>query len=219
MRLTSPAKIPALTASLPLITLVVLSGGCASTEIMSFKDPDFVDARYRRLLVLAEDVALDLRNEIETQVVDALGQTGTAGIVGMSVILPTRTYDGPEGEAEIARRLGNAGVDGVLRIVLAEETYEQQYVPPTYGYWSPRWGDPYVGGFYQTYPLLRFETRLEDRKTGKNAWIASSVTTGNAADDKPAVLAASLARALVKRLADEGLILPANSQREIRKAD
>ena len=60
------------------------------------------------------------------------------------------------------------------------------------------------GGYYVSYPILRFQVRLHDEATGKVAWTASAITRGHQSTD-PHDFSESLASTLVDRLIVDGV--------------
>jgi hypothetical protein len=204
---------PITIASTLLAMAGVLLPGCARavTRVTAFKDPEFAERVYQRLLVTAEDVSLDVRNAVEIAVAEELNHAGTEALVGASVLLPTRKYS----EEQKAGLLRERAVEGELAIRLTHEAVIEQFVPPsttihghvyrtgrtlTYSSYAHDYG-----GYYISRPKLQFEARLIDVATGRTAWIASAVTLGTSSS-RLRDLARSLAEKLVRTLADDGLV-------------
>jgi len=61
------------------------------------------------------------------------------------------------------------------------------------------------GGYYISKPRVRYEMRLFDVLTGNTAWVATSVTRGNAFA-RFDTLIGSLAETTVEKLKEDGLI-------------
>lgn len=206
-----------------LLLLAVLCGGCASTKMHSFVDPDFQGHRYERLLVAVQLEHLDQRDDAEREFVKRLGKHGVICLRALDVLPPTRKYD----EEQFQKALSDTGVDGIL-IVRETDYYEDEYyVPPSsstyttgnlssntyyHGNRSSTIGTAHStshtttsGGYTYTKPRVRHEGQLWDVQTGRMAWIAGAFTRGNARA-RFRHLTSSVAEEMAETLCEEGLI-------------
>jgi hypothetical protein len=185
--------------------------GCADTNVTSFRDPDFKDTVYKKLLIVVPFSDLDLKKTAEESLKNAFQAKGIEVLIGIQTIPPTRdiSYE------ELSKILNINVVDGVLVLAVSDYWKDQAYVPET----STSRGSAYIignsiqynsttnksGGYYISKARIKFECRLFDVKTGKVAWMATSMTRGNAFANF-AVLADSLAEKIVQYLINEKVV-------------
>lgn len=186
------------TASAWLALMVMMCGGCASTKLHGFVDPDFRDHRYSRLLVAVQLDHLDQRDDAENEFVKRLRERRVECLRALDVLPPTREYD----DQQFREALAGAQVEAVL-IVRETEYYEDEYyVPPSsstyttgnlsantyyHGNTASTLGTvrstshtTTSGGYSYRKPRVRHEAQLWDVETGRMAWVGSTFTRGNA---------------------------------------
>ncbi|MBN3033199.1 MAG: hypothetical protein JW873_03810 [Candidatus Saganbacteria bacterium] len=185
--------------------------GCADTNVTSFRDPDFKDTVYKKLLIVVPFSDLDLKKTAEESLQKAFQAKEIEVLIGFQTIPPTRDFS----YEELSKILKTNGIDGVLILAVSDYWKDQAYVPET----STSRGSAYIignsiqynsttnksGGYYISKPRIKFECRLFDVKTGKVAWMATSMTRGNAFANFT-VLADSLAEKIVQYLIDEKVV-------------
>jgi len=107
-------------------------------------------------------------------------------------------------------------IDAVLLVVLKGSSTEQVYVPQ---FSSSSYGQAtltgnvinysaytqHYGGFFITKPRVQYEMRLYDAATGNTAWVATSLTRGNAYAHFDTLID-SLAGTAAKKLKTDGLL-------------
>jgi hypothetical protein len=160
--------------------------GCASTSMTSFRDPSFATKAFHRILIVSPFADLESRTKSESRFVECFSRYAVEGISSIRVFMPTRTYT----NEELSKLLSENGIDGVLLVTLADAYTAQTYVPTsssTYGQATlsgntinySAYTQQY-GGYYISKPRVRYDLRLYDVSTGNTAWVASSLTRGNA---------------------------------------
>ncbi|MFN0157684.1 MAG: hypothetical protein ACKVRP_06375 [Bacteroidota bacterium] len=166
-------------------------GGCASTRMTSFTDPDYRQTTFKRILVLANTSDLERRLHFESTMVEVLLDAGVVAIEGFKLFPPTRNLT-PERKVEL---LIQDSIDSYLSISVGESGMEQVYIPPT-GSTTTTKGKASVtgnkleyrgkstttieGGYNFSKPWAAFDVELVDVSTGNTAWVASAFTGGNA---------------------------------------
>jgi hypothetical protein len=190
-----------------VVTALVSLSACATTKVTSVRDPEAA-AAYDNILIFAPLRDLDLRSRLENAFVSRLRDCGVRALPAVSVLPPTREYNG----AEVGEILRKEGVDAVLLVRLLGASTEQTYIPPvwiTSGSASVNSGlatfssQTYqVGGFSLPSPRLRYELRLVDVATGKTAWLGTSLTRGDAFTDTSVLFASLATEAIQKMRAD-----------------
>ena len=186
-------------------------GGCASTSMTTFRDPSFATTIYHRILVVAPFVDLESRTKAEAAFVERLAKYSVEGVPSIRIFMPTRTYT----NEELLKLLSENMIDGVLLVTFTDAYTTQAYMPAsssTYGQ-ATLTGNTVnysahtqqYGGYYISKPRVRYEMRLYDVLTGNTAWVATSLTRGNAFA-RFDTLISSLADTAVEKLRDDGLL-------------
>lgn len=183
---------------LTFITILFLSG-CASTKMTSFKDPDYQQATFSRILVLANTNDLQDRKKLESQLVEEFSYYKIFALESYKLFPPTRDLSD---EDKVELLLKN-NIDALISIDVGESGTNEVYVPQTssetktkgkvnvYGNtanYKEKSTTTYYGGYTLSKPWAEFETRLYDISNGQMAWIASSYTGGNAYANRNTVI-------------------------------
>lgn len=194
-----------------LFIWMVFIAGCASTSMTSFRDPSFAKKTFHRILVVSPFADLESRTKAEAVFVERLAKYSVEGILSIRVFMPTRTYT----NEELLKFLSEHMIDGVLLVTLTDAYTAQAYVPTsssTYGQ-ATLTGNTVnysahtqqYGGYYISKPRVRYEIRLYDVLTGNTAWVATSLTRGNAFA-RFDTLIGSLVDTAVEKLREDGLL-------------
>jgi hypothetical protein len=201
--------------SFPLL-IIFLFVGCASTKMTSFKDPDYQKAEFKRILVVANTNDLEVRQTLESKMVEAFSDIGVFAMESFRLFPPTRELTDEEKVDLLLRN----DIDAFISISVGESGVYEVYVPQTssttktkgevnvYGN-TARYKEEstttYQGGYTLNKPWAVFETKLYDVSNGKMAWIASSFTGGNAYANRNTVIN-SYCRKTVDQLLEDNLI-------------
>jgi hypothetical protein len=154
---------------------------------------------------------LESRTKAESVFVERFAKYSVEGVPSIRVLMPTHTYTAQE----IATLLSENAIDGVLLVTLTDAYTEQVYVPrasSTSGQ-ATVIGDivsysaqtQHYGGYYISKPRVRYQMQLYDVSTGNMAWVATSLTAGNAFAGFD-ILIGSLADTAVEKLKKDGLL-------------
>lgn len=167
--------------AIPIMALVLAS--CSSSRITSSWKADQQNnatqnaMHFNKIVVvgLFNDNNRDLRNEMETQLVQELKDEGINAVTSFSMYGP-KSFTNMK-EDEVINQLNQNGVDGVITISLVDKNKERKFVygsryrPGFYNPYRPwGWGyrpyyNPYAG-HYETNTNFVFETNMYD-VTGK----------------------------------------------------
>lgn len=173
--------------------------GCASTRMTSFKDPDYQNTKFKRILVVANTNDLEVRQKLEFKMVEAFSEAGVYALESYKLFPPTRELTDEE---KVDLLLKN-DIDAFLLISVGESGVSEVYVPQTssttktkgevnvYGNtarYKEKSKTTYQGGYTLYKPWAEFETKLYDVSNGQMAWIASSFTGGNAYANRNTVI-------------------------------
>jgi hypothetical protein len=193
------------------ITICLFLGGCVTTEIKSFTDPDFKSKKYSHLMVQSQSEYLDQQDQIETLYIGALGSTKAQGDSYLKIFSPTRKYS----DSEINVMLAKHRIDGILVIKQTQYYEDQKYVPQnssTYGQGTITGNEVNTyshtntsGGFYVTHSRLRHEITLYDARTKRTVWIGGAFTAGKKRNNFKEIYQ-SLANETVKHLILDGVV-------------
>lgn len=173
--------------------------GCASTRMTSFKDPDYQNTEFKRILVVANTNDLEDRQKLEFKMVEAFSEAGVYALESYKLFPPTRELTDEE---KVDLLLKN-DIDAFISISVGESGVSEVYVPQTssttktkgevnvYGNtarYKEKSTTTYQGGYTLNKPWAEFETKLYDVSNGQMAWIASSFTGGNAYANRNTVI-------------------------------
>lgn len=173
--------------------------GCASTKMTSFKDPDYQEAEFKRILVVANTNDLEDRQTLESKMVEEFSSIGVYALESFRLFPPTRELTD---EDKVELLLKN-NIDAFISISVGESGVSEVYVPQTssttktkgnvnvYGNtatYKEKSTTTYQGGYTLNKPWAEFETQLYDVSNGQMAWIATSFTGGNAYANRNTVI-------------------------------
>ncbi len=179
--------------------IVFLIVSCASTKMTSFKDPDYLNAKFKRILVVANTNDLEDRQKLESSMVEAFNDMGVFALESFKLFPPTRELSDQE---KVDLLLKN-NIDAFISISVGESGVSEVYIPQTssttktegnvnvYGNtarYKEKTTTAYQGGYTLNKPWAKFDTKLYDVSNGKMAWIATSFTGGNAYANKNTVI-------------------------------
>lgn len=183
----------------------------ADTRVTSVLDPSVGRPTFQKILILALFADLESRMEAESIFVENLAERNVGGISSITVMPPTKEY----GQDELLQIIDKSGADGILIVSLTDAYTKEIYIPQSsettgsgfvYGNiidYSSR--TTHTGGYYVSKPRVHYELRLIDVATGDTAWLATSLTRGNAFA-RFNTLMDSLARMAVQKLEEDGII-------------
>ena len=165
----------------------------------SFKDPDYQNAEFKRILVVANTNDLEDRQKLESKMVEAFSEIGVYALESYKLFPPTRELTDEE---KVDLLLKN-NIDAFISISVGESGVSEVYIPQTssttktegnvnvYGNtarYKEKSTTTYQGGYTLNKPWAKFETKLYDVSNGQMAWIASSFTGGNAYANRNTVI-------------------------------
>ena len=188
--------------------------GCASTSMTSEANPAFAGHRFTTLLVEGGFADLGQRQYAEDQLCEYLaGFSNVKCIESLKVFFPGQEYTWEQ----IANRLAELHVDGVLMLKPINFGVSSAYIPPTtyitgsasvYG--NTVYGSSTTqtfGGYNFLKPWASFQAILYSTSNDKVAWYATADSKGNAFakwDD----LIESAAERTAKKLVKDGVLQP-----------
>ena len=185
--------------------------GCAKTTLSTIRNPELFQIKFGKLLVVAPFSDIDLRKQTEDAFIAKFNLSGVNAISSMQRIPPVKDYS----EQELLKILEQDKIDGILVVGLKDYWTSQTYVPKSSSsrgsaslYGNSLYYRSYTqeyGGYYISKPNVKFEIRLFDSRSGQIAWLATSLTKGNAFADYNN-LANSLAKKVVKMLIEENIL-------------
>jgi hypothetical protein len=184
------------------VFLLISLAGCATTKLTSFKDPDYGQKEFKRILVIAATGDLEKKFNLETSMVEALTSAGIYAVEGHKLFPPTRDFTDEE-KTDI--NLKN-NIDAHLVINVKGLGDKEEYVPiwgantVTDGATSQT---NYHGGYNTEKPWGEFETVLYDAANGKKAWIATSLTEGKELDNQSTVISSFCGKVVDKLFKDK----------------
>lgn len=196
-----------------LISVVFHLLKCASavSTLTTVRNPELSQMEFKKFLVAAPFQDIDLRRQTENTFVTQFILSGFDAISSINLIPPVKNYS----VEELLDILKTNNIDGIFIVALQDYWTSQTYIPE----WSSSrgsarlYGDVFYyetiqkkyGGYYIFKPRVKFEIRLFEIKSGQIAWLATSLTRGNAFADYNTLIN-SLAREVIKKLKEEKVI-------------
>ncbi len=200
-----------------IFVLIIFLLGCASTSMTSFKDPDYQNTEFKRILVVANTNDLEDRQKLESKMVEAFSEIGVYALESYKLFPPTRELTNEE---KVDLLLKN-NIDSFISISVGESGVSNVYIPQTssttktegdvnvYGNtarYKEKSTTTYQGGYTVYKPWAEFETKFYDVSNGRMAWIASSYTGGNAYANRNTVINSYCGKTVDKLLEDKLII-------------
>ena len=188
-----------------LLMSLVLLGACASSRpVVEWQDEAY-EGQLDNILVIAVVEENGLRRAVEDAYVEKFTELSISAAPGYTLLSST---------AELSRETVEVAIEGqnidavlVTRLLGVEQV--EQYHPPTY---HGSYDSYYMHslsrssqGYYSSYTLLKLETNLYDRATGKLVWSMQSESMDSPA--KQDIIKGQVALT-VKRLGERDLISP-----------
>jgi hypothetical protein len=158
-----------------LLALVLVAAGCSSTKLVNqWENPQYVPARFARLLVIGVSQQPGLRRTFEDTFVAKLKAEGVDAVPSHLQI----PEDGPVDEARLQEAVKRAQADGVLmtRLVRVEtrtEVTPGYYSSPGFGlypWYSAGWLGYYEPPRVYQYDVYISETSLYDVRRNDLVW-------------------------------------------------
>ena len=188
-----------------------LLSACASTSVRSQTDPQLAGRTFHKVLVFVNLSDLGLRQDAERQFRTTLAAYRVEAVPSAEFFFPGRTYVAEE----VGKILADAQIEAVLIVAAAGTGTSASWIPQT----ATTQGTATVsgntvtgrattqtyGGYYVNKPWAQFDASLFDLASGKNVWVASMSSKGNAFagwDD----LARSMAKKTAARLVKDRIV-------------
>ncbi len=186
---------------LSLIFLLFLAS-CASTRIVSSRNPDYDIPQFKKILVIASSGDLSERLDAENIFAKELDRTELEGVPYLSIFSPEKHYSAKEAKVILDRN----GVDGTMVIIRTDEFNTHQYLEPEYfnlavmSGWNDMSYQPMIKGANISKEVSKFKISLLNRKR-KRIWTADTTTEGR----KESAIYKSIARSVVENLIRDGI--------------
>jgi len=199
--------------SIPLLLAMMLSG-CVSTDLSSYRDPDFAATSFHNPIIFVATEDIKWRDSLESEIVKQFKMQKINASKSIDIAPPTKgKIDWPK----LIPRLKSAGFDTLILIQIGDLTVTESYVPKTYGTTShsgtiSTYGNtatysgssytPSYGGYSVSKPSAEIETTIFELGRLEKVWIASA-STGGGGGTSFSDLRRSYARKLVLQLKKE----------------
>jgi len=197
--------------------IILFLVSCASTRITSFKDPDYQNKDFNRILIVANTNDLEDRQKLESKMVEEFSNIGIYALESIRLFPPTSELTD---EDKVELLLKN-NIDAFISISVGESGVSEVYVPQTssatktkgnvsvYGNtatYKEKSTTTYQGGYTLNKPWAEFETKVYDVSNGQMAWIASSFTGGNAYANRTTVINSYCGKTVDQLLKDDLIV-------------
>ncbi|WP_421764633.1 hypothetical protein [Ekhidna sp.] len=174
-------------SNLWLLLFIFLLNSCVLEGLMrTWSTTEEYNKKFNSILVMGLINNVNLRNEVENDVVYTGGKAGLRCVNGMSMFPPE--LGKPFEDVERAKeRMRNNGFDGIITVALVDVNAER-YVPAQVGYEPLVYYNRFGNYFFRTYDLVYrpgyfaqntryfIETNFYELKVGKLVWSGRSTT-------------------------------------------
>jgi hypothetical protein len=194
-----------------LIAILLVVAGCSSTALIgSWIDPEVKSIEGKSIAIFCLTPRLDIRNNVETQMSDALQAKGVNAMRSMDFITP-----GKMDKEVIALILKQNNITGVIIVSLMDAQKETYYVPgsvayspayygrPYYGYYGSAYSTVYNPGYYQTTTSYFIECNAYRLSDERLVYSSQSKTVDPSSISK---FAYDYSKAIVTDLAQKGVL-------------
>lgn len=197
--------------------MILFLFSCASTRMISFKDPDYQKAEFKRILVVANTNDLEDRQKLESKMVEEFFDNGVFALESYRLFPPTRDLS----DEEKVELLLKNNIDAFISISVGESGVSEVYVPQTSSTtktegnvsvyrntaeYKEKSKTTYQGGYTLIKPWSAFETQLYDVSNGQKIWIATSFTGGNAYANRNTVINSYCGKTVDQLLEDKLIV-------------
>lgn len=172
-------------SKLAILFTIFLLNSCVPEGLMrTWSTTEEYDRKFTNVLIMGLINNVNLRNEVENEVVYAGKKTSLKCVNGMSMFPPE--LGKPFEDVERAKeRLRKNGFDGVITVALVDIN-EERYVPPSADYEPLLYYNRFGNYFFRTYDLVYrpgyftkntkyfIETNFYELKGGKLVWSGRS---------------------------------------------
>ena len=204
-------------SKIAIVSLIVLGGmSCSTTKIIgSWKDPESSKG-FNNIMVVGLTSDFLAQASVEEHMVDILKRRGGVNAQVSNTVFKPKMKITDEMKAEVARKLGEQGFDGLLTVALVSIDQQTSYVPGTvyqpyaypgygsywgyYGYYSPM---VYSQGYYTSNKVYTIEANLYDVASEKLIWAARSETTDPSSLEK---FSKEYSKKVVYQMDQEGML-------------
>lgn len=192
-----------------VLSIIFLLSGCAQTQLTSFTDPEFEGKTYSNVMILTYFTNIQLRNEVEKAFTNLFISNSCNCSASIDLIPPTREYNADN----INKAVFDNHIDSILELnIIDANTNTEHYSTGSYtsGTASTYGNTTYYNAystpqsFNVTKTKITYQIKMYDAATGKVAWVASATVNGTDASTKE--LAKSLAKQVMEKLQQDGLI-------------
>ena len=197
-----------------LLSLALCMGCSETLNMRTWSSTEDYDKHFKNLLVMGLVNNVNLRNDVENEVVFAARKAEILSANGMSLFPPElgKPFEDIE---RVKSRLREAGFDGIITVTLID-VQSERYIGPDSQYQPFVYYDRFRNYYYQTYELVYrqgyfardtqyfIETNFYELGTGKLVW------SGRSSIFEPSELEDYLPRyanGLFTELKSEGIIL------------
>ncbi|MFY0600103.1 MAG: hypothetical protein JXR03_10565 [Cyclobacteriaceae bacterium] len=196
------------------ISTIVLLSGCVPQGLMrTWSSSEEYDHHFKKVLVMGLINNVNLRNDLENEVVLAAGKTDLASVNGMSMFPPElgKPFEDIE---RVKARLREKDFDGIITVALIDVraeryvTTDSYYEPLVYydrfrSYYYQTYSLVYRQGYFSEYSRYFIETNFYELGAGGLVWSGRSRVFEPEELEKFAPI---YAKGLFKELAVEGVI-------------
>lgn len=191
-----------------IILTVFFLSSCATTDITSFTDPDFVNKKYKSFIVVTPNLNLEYSNLIQTKICSQFQKTGVSCTKGQILFPPTRDLTG-EQKSKIIK---NNNITAYLLVYYnGGGTDTRQIANLSYG--SANVYGSSINAYGTSMPVYSFNRRdsynlvLIDTGTFKKAWVGgASIHAQGMANITDDVFTSSLSEKVASVLKNAGHI-------------
>ena len=189
----------------------ILVAACIDSDIQSYTDPDYKDAKFTRLIVDTTGLSDKARIKATKILLERFKEAKYEVVDIRDIAPPTRTFT----NEELAKLLSDSGFDYVFSVVVTGDsassyvsgvyTYSNAYAH-AYGNSASAYGNSYSTPIVSANGNTTVQANIYDAKNMKKAWQATVVTeaSGRAFVGNVDAIANSVIGKVIDKLKEEG---------------
>ncbi|MFA6074583.1 MAG: hypothetical protein WCV63_00245 [Negativicutes bacterium] len=199
-----------------IVFAAIFVAGCDpyNVEIVTFKDPQFVNMRYAQVMVCVNNNDLIIKKTFENEIKFNLQKYGVRSITDSEMFPPTRSYS----ESERLQALKHDGYDAYLVLAIDDYKVDKNNVAPTSqvttGQVTQNGNNTnyvqqtqLVGGYTETNMNVTYSAKLFDVATNKVAWMGTmKMATDMEYYTNRQILASETGKMLINRMVTDNVL-------------
>lgn len=158
-----------------LLLITLLFGGCASTKITSFTDPDFLHVKYNSYVVVTPNLNLEYSSLLQNKICDEIQKNDATCTIGIELFPPTREFS----NTDKSKIIKNSEIEGYLIVLYSSGGSDSQIIS-NLSYGTANVYGNSINAYGMSTPVYSYTRRdgynliLVDTASFQKAWVGSA---------------------------------------------